>query len=224
MLSPQTHEATMNVPAPPPPPPSFGGTGGLQGTVKDPSGAALSGAQVTVRNEETGASQTTTSDANGNYHFFNVPAGNSALFVTYPGLKPFNLSNIYLGVGRTNEIYANLQVASTAETVEVTAAAGIVNTSSAMILTALSKQNAQAEGKGFGDFFQYEIKQAVTINKNQSALVPILNARVEAEKVTLWSGESSDEDSDSDHPGAQHLRTYARLRYVQHSRERDIRR
>jgi hypothetical protein len=29
MLSPQTHEATMNLPAPPPPPPSAGGTGGL---------------------------------------------------------------------------------------------------------------------------------------------------------------------------------------------------
>jgi hypothetical protein len=200
MLSPQTHEAMMNVPAPPPPPPPFGGTGGLQGTVKDPSGAPLSGAQVTVRNEETGASQTTTSDANGNYHFYNVAAGNSALFVDSPGFKSFNLSNIYLGGGRTNEIHANLQLATAAETVEVTAAPGIVNTSSAMISTALSKQNAQAEGKGFGDFFQYEIKQSVKINKNQSALVPILNARVEVEKVTLWTGEGSDDEPDSDHP------------------------
>ena len=201
MLSPQTHEATMSAPPGPLPPPSSGGTGGLQGVVKDPSGAPISGAQVTVRNEETGASQTTVSDANGNYHFYNVAAGNSALFVTSPGFRSFNLSNIYLGVGRTNEIHASLQVASVAETVEVTAAAsGIINTSSAMISTALSRQNAQAEGKGFGDFFQYKIKQAVTINKNQSALVPILNARVEAEKVTLWTGEGSDDDSDSDHP------------------------
>jgi hypothetical protein len=198
MLSPQTHEATMNVP-PPPPPPS-GGTGGLQGTVKDPSGAAISGAQVTVRNEETGASQTTTSDANGNYHFYNVAAGNSALFVSSSGFRPFNLSNIYLGVGRVNEIQADLQLGTSAETVEVRAEAASINTSSAMLSTALSKQSAQAEGKGFGDFFQYEIKQSVTINKNQSALVPILNARVEAEKVTLWSGQGSDDDSDSDHP------------------------
>jgi len=43
------------------------------------------------------------------------------------------------------------------------------------------------------------VKQAVTINKNQSALVPILNARVEAEEVTLWTAGSSDEDADSDH-------------------------
>jgi len=200
MLSPQTHESTMSAPAPPPPPSQgSGGTGGLQGTVTDPNGAPLAGAQVTVRNEETGASQSTTSDANGKYRFYNVPAGNAALFVSSPGFKPFNLSNIYLGVGRMNEIQAGLQLGSTSETVEVRAEASALNMSSAMIGNALSKQISEAEGKGFGDFFEYAIKQAVTINKNQSALVPILNARVEAEKVTLWSGENED-DSDSDHP------------------------
>jgi len=197
MLSPQTHEATMNAAPGPPPPPSSAGTGGLQGTVTDPNGAPLAGAQVTVRNEETGASQSTTSDANGKYRFYNVPAGNAALFVTSPGFRSFNLSNIYLGVGRMNEIQAGLQVASVAETVDVSAPAVSLNTSNAMIGNALSKQISEAEGKGFGDFFEYAIKQAVTINKNQSALVPILNARVEAEKVTLWSGEN---ESESDHP------------------------
>jgi hypothetical protein len=120
--------------------------------------------------------------------------------VSKPGFKSFNLSNIYMGVGRTNEVQARLDVASAAETVEVSANAIQVNTSTAMISTALSKQTAEAEGKGFGDFFEYSVKQAVTINKNQSALVPILNARVEAEKVTLWTAGSSDDDSAPDHP------------------------
>jgi hypothetical protein len=198
MLSPQTHEATMNAP-PPPPPPSPGGTGGLEGTVKDQSGAAISGAQVTVRNEETGTSQTTNSGADGKYHFYNVSAGNSGLFVSKPGFQAFNLSNIYLGVGRVNEIQATLQVGTVAESVEVSAGVVGLNTSSAMISTALSKQISEAEGKGLGDFFEYQIKQGITINKNQSALVPILNARIEAEDVTLWGGAESADD-DSDHP------------------------
>jgi Carboxypeptidase regulatory-like domain len=189
----------MNAPPGPPPPPPSPGTGGLQGTVTDPNGAPLAGAQVTVRNEETGASQSTTSDANGKYRFYNVPAGNAALFVSSPGFRSFNLSNIYLGVGRVNEIQAGLQLASAAETVTVSASAVALNTENAMIGNALSKQISEAEGKGFGDCFEYAIKQAVTINKNQSALVPILNARVEAEKVTLWSGENED-DSDPEHP------------------------
>lgn len=45
----------------------------------------------------------------------------------------------------------------------------------------------QTEAKALGDFFEYDIKQNISIGKNQSALVPILQSRVEAEKVTLWS-------------------------------------
>jgi hypothetical protein len=51
---------------------------------------------------------------------------------------------------------------------------------------------AEAEARAVGDFFQYDLKEKVTIGKNQSALVPILQARIEAEKVTLWN-EDSDE-------------------------------
>jgi hypothetical protein len=198
MLTPQTHEATMNAPGAPPPPSFAGGSGGLQGTVKDPSGAVIAGARVTVRNEETGSSQTTTTDANGTYHFYNVPAGNSALSVEYPGFRKFAFSNFYLGVGRTNEIHATLEVASAAETVEVRAEPARVETSMAMLSSALSKQGAEAESKDVGEMFEYSIKQKITIGKNQSALVPILQSHVDVEKVTLWSlrGDNGDDDDD----------------------------
>ena len=196
-LSPQTHEAAMNAPAPPPPPPlGVGGTGGLEGTVKDPSGAVIPGAQVTVRNEETGASQITTTDAHGTYRFYNVQSGNSALFVDSPGFNRFALSNVYLGVGRMNEIHATLQIGSAAETVQVSARPVQVSTSLAALSQSLSKQTASAEGKGIGDFFEYQINQKITINKNQSALVPILNAHIEAEKVTLWTANGFEDDED----------------------------
>ena len=52
-------------------------------------------------------------------------------------------------------------------------------------------QGTEAEGKSAGDFFEYKIKQKITIGKNQSALVPILQAHIEAEKVTLWNPESA---------------------------------
>jgi hypothetical protein len=198
MLTPQTHEATMNAPAAPPPPTFAGGTGGLQGSVKDPSGAQVAGAHVTVRNEETGASQTTTTDANGTYHFYNVPAGNSALFVDASGFRKYVLSNFYLGMGRTNEIHATLQVGSVSETVEVTGEATTIQTSTAMVSSALSKQGAEAESRGVGEMFEYSIKQKITIGKNQSALVPILQSHIDVEKVTLWSfqGDNGDDDSD----------------------------
>lgn len=38
-----------------------------------------------------------------------------------------------------------------------------------------------------GDLFEYKLQDRVTIPKNQSALVPILQARVDAEKVSVWN-------------------------------------
>jgi Carboxypeptidase regulatory-like domain len=201
MLSPQTHEATMNAPGPPPPPSFAGGTGGLEGTVKDPSGSFVAGARVTIRNEETGSSQTALTDSSGTYHLYNVPAGNSALFVDAPGFRRYVLSNFYLGVGRTNEIHATLQLGAAAETVEVRAEPATVQTSAAMLSSAMRKQGAEAEGKDVGEMFAYDIKQKITIGKNQSALVPILQSHIDVEKVSLWSASDNDNDSDDDDDG-----------------------
>jgi hypothetical protein len=52
-------------------------------------------------------------------------------------------------------------------------------------------QNApDAAGKSIGDYFEYDVKQKITIEKNQSALVPILQSPIEAQKVTLWNPDS----------------------------------
>ena len=49
-------------------------------------------------------------------------------------------------------------------------------------------QTAQlAQAAELGDYFEYNLKQSITIGKNQSALVPILQSRIDAEKVTLWT-------------------------------------
>lgn len=201
MLTPQSHQATIGLNgrnfsemialAPGISGPS-NATTSLAGIVKDPSGAAVAGARVTVRNEETGVAQVTTTDARGNYRFNDLQAGNTALFVTAPGFQRFNLSNVYLGIGRTNEIDATLNLGSASESVEVSAGPPpMVATESAEIGTMAEKQGAEAEGKSAGDFFEYKIKQKITIGKNQSALVPILQAHIEAEKVTLWNPDSA---------------------------------
>lgn len=54
-----------------------------------------------------------------------------------------------------------------------------------------AKLNSAAESKELGDYFEYNIKQSITIGKNQSALVPILQSRIDAEKVTLWTANGS---------------------------------
>jgi len=52
---------------------------------------------------------------------------------------------------------------------------------------AAAKSINAAEGNQLGDLFEYRLKDRVTIRKNESALVPIVQAEIAAEKVSLWN-------------------------------------
>ena len=79
-----------------------------------------------------------------------------------------------------------LRVGSASETVEVTAEAAQVNTSSAEVASI----SPEAEAKEAGDLFSYDLKQKISIGKDQSALVPILQSHIDADKVDLWNAGS----------------------------------
>jgi len=55
------------------------------------------------------------------------------------------------------------------------------------VQAAQSSLQSAASADQMGDLFEYKLKEPVTIRKNQSALVPIASADVEAEKVSLWT-------------------------------------
>ena len=57
--------------------------------------------------------------------------------------------------------------------------------SSASVL--VQDESASASSRAFDDYFEYTVAQPVTIHKNQSALVPVLQTNVDAERVTLWN-------------------------------------
>ncbi len=48
-----------------------------------------------------------------------------------------------------------------------------------------------AQTRDLGDLFEYKLRDRVTIRKNQSALVPILQSRIDAEKVSVWNPSQS---------------------------------
>ena len=60
-------------------------------------------------------------------------------------------------------------------------------TDAAVVEEAREESEPVAEGSALGDLFEYKLKERVTIRKNQSALVPILQTDIAAEKVSLWS-------------------------------------
>jgi hypothetical protein len=57
-----------------------------------------------------------------------------------------------------------------------------------LVENSIGGMEAAASGQGLGDLFEYKLKDRVTLKKNQSALVPIVQTELDAEKVSLWTG------------------------------------
>jgi hypothetical protein len=92
-------------------------------------------------------------------------------------------SGIYAGTGQTNlnENYvAGVPVANAAAPVLPPPASYQVD---AVDSFAVNPTTTAA----FDDYFAYNLTQPITIRKNESALVPILQTKIDAERVTLWS-------------------------------------
>jgi hypothetical protein len=68
---------------------SLGNAGTVQGTVVDPSGAAVPGAQITIRNAVTGYNQSVQSGSDGMFKLINIPPNSYHLEVTAPGFSNF---------------------------------------------------------------------------------------------------------------------------------------
>jgi hypothetical protein len=103
-------------------------TGTLRGQVRDQTGSIAPGAIVTVRNVDTNAVRTTTADGNGQYLVTNLPVGNYELTVELSGFTKYVRSGVTLAVNQDAVVDATLQTGGVAETVQVSADASILNT------------------------------------------------------------------------------------------------
>jgi hypothetical protein len=56
---------------------------------------------------------------------------------------------------------------------------------------ARAAMQASAAGQNLGELFEYKLKQPITIHRNESALVPILQTTVACEKVSVWNPSSN---------------------------------
>ncbi|MBV9406693.1 MAG: carboxypeptidase regulatory-like domain-containing protein, partial [Acidobacteriaceae bacterium] len=97
-------------------------TGSIAGTVKDPSGAVVPGAKVTVTDTGKHFTYTSVTDSNGIYSVRSLPPSTYTVRVDAPGFAPLERPNVVLEVSANINIDASLQVATTGETVTVSEA------------------------------------------------------------------------------------------------------
>jgi Carboxypeptidase regulatory-like domain/TonB dependent receptor/TonB-dependent Receptor Plug Domain len=105
----------------------------LTGTVTDPSGAVVTGAQVTAKNSATGETRQVTSDSAGLFNMPNLTPGSYDVRVSATGFASSAQSGLTLAVGQTQQLNFALKVGDTTTTVQVTEAAPQIDlTSSAL--------------------------------------------------------------------------------------------
>lgn len=85
-------------------------TGGLQGTVKDPSGAVIPKATVTVTTPTLVGSKVTTTDAAGYFHFANLPPGTYTIKVSAQGFDTLKREGLVLEVGHLPTLDLTMKV------------------------------------------------------------------------------------------------------------------
>ncbi len=113
--------------------------GTIQGFIKDPSGATVPNARVTLRNQ-TGLERQVTTNENGFFVVTNIPPGYYAVTVEAAGFKKFESSNNKLDPSATLGLDASLTVGAASEVVEVTATASSLQTESATVQKVVSRQ------------------------------------------------------------------------------------
>ena len=113
----------------------------LEGTVSDQSAAVVPGATVTTTNEATGVTQHVLTTTAGYYRFPALPGGVYTVKVSLTGFKNWTREHVRLESTQTRAVNVTLEVGSaTAEEVNVTAEAPLVETSQARVSRLIEEQ------------------------------------------------------------------------------------
>jgi len=117
-----------------------GSTAQINGIIRDDSGLAVPGADVSVTQTSTSATRTTTSGPDGSYAFQNLPIGPYVLEITKSGFNKYVQNGIVLEVDANRTIEVALKVGATSDEVTVQADVVAVETQSTGVGTVVDNQ------------------------------------------------------------------------------------
>jgi hypothetical protein len=105
-------------------------TGSLTGTITDPKGAVVPGATVTARNNETNDQRTATTNDSGVFSLSQLSPGGYTVTVENAGFKKLVSPDVKVSVSSETTLSLSLEIGAVGETVTVTSAQDVVNTTS----------------------------------------------------------------------------------------------
>ncbi len=203
--TPQTHEAAETV-----------SSGAISGIVTDTTGAVIPGATVTATAQGTNATTTSSTSSDGSFTISPLTPGLYTLTVVARGFQGYQrnidvgalstaTANVSLNVGAASQMVTVVQGSLAALAPAAPGASGGLGSGSGygpglggnagggfyhvggVYRASDAMEQGDVSANAFDDFFEYALAQPVTIHKNESAMVPILQQDLPAEHVTLWS-------------------------------------
>lgn len=112
----------------------------LQGTVRDPQGAAVRGATVTARNLATNVSRDATSNDEGVYQILGLPPGNYEITAEAQGFSKARIASVTLTVGQSGELDIPMAIGDIGATVNIsTADVALVETTNSAVTNTIEQ-------------------------------------------------------------------------------------
>ncbi len=115
-------------------------TAAINGLVTDPSGAAVAGAKVTATDLDRGTTYPTRTDNGGVYSLPRLPTGSDQIRVENPGFQISVQSKVVLELNQVAKVDFQLKVGNVNQTVEVTAAAPVLQTENTQLGTVIDSR------------------------------------------------------------------------------------
>ena len=177
-------------------------TGGrIRGTVVDPSGGAVTAANVNLRNEATGGERTAQSSATGEYVFLEVPVGTYTVELQLTGFKKYLRKGVTLELNQILTLDITLQIGGSTEVVEVTGAPPVVDTTSTQLGAVVNERAVSQLPLNARDTYQLlQLQPGVQgvggsdlfYGSNQSGAVSVNGGRGRSNNFNVNGGDGND--------------------------------
>ncbi|HXM97390.1 MAG TPA: TonB-dependent receptor [Candidatus Dormibacteraeota bacterium] len=178
-------------------------TGGrIRGTVTDESGGAVAGANITLINEATHATRDVQSGANGEYVFLEVPVGTYEIDTVSQGFKKSTRKGIVLNLNEVISVDLTLQIGGATETVEVTGAPPVVDTTSTQLGAVVNERSTTQLPLNKRDPFQLlqlqpgvqsQIGNDLFFGSDKAGVVTVNGGRGRSNNYSVNGGDSNDQ-------------------------------
>src|ERR1051325_7322190 len=115
-------------------------TGNITGTVRDPQGAVVPKAEITIVDDKTGVSRTVTANDDGFYNISSLPAGVYSISASPSGFKKTVVTGVDLHVNENKTVNLELQVGQVSEVVTITSEATQVESRTGEVSSLVSEK------------------------------------------------------------------------------------